>query len=105
RRGTRCQATHCRWPWCLRPSGTRDPKSGTPPRLIAAARPHGALRTVGAAGARRRVPNIRKYSEIDRVDWRSVAEARSKLLKGQRPLLDRLNAAPERGEPGRVSTR
>ena len=25
-------------PGCLRPSGTRDPKSGTPPRLIAAPR-------------------------------------------------------------------
>lgn len=34
--------------------------------------------------------NVREYPEIDRVDWFSVPEARSKLLKGQRPLLDRL---------------
>ena len=34
--------------------------------------------------------NVREYPEIDRVDWFSVSEARSKLLKGQRPLLDRL---------------
>ena len=38
--------------------------------------------------------------EIDRVGWFSVAEASVKLLKGQRPLLDRLMAALERGEPG-----
>ena len=37
--------------------------------------------------------NLREYPEIDRVDWFSVSEARSKLLKGQRPLLDRLMAA------------
>jgi predicted NUDIX family NTP pyrophosphohydrolase len=30
------------------------------------------------------------YPEVDRVAWLSVAEARLKLLKGQRPLLDRL---------------
>ena len=34
--------------------------------------------------------NVRAYPEIDRADWFSVIEARSKLLKGQRPLLDRL---------------
>jgi predicted NUDIX family NTP pyrophosphohydrolase len=34
--------------------------------------------------------NVREYPEIDRVDWFSVTEARAKLLKGQRPLLDRL---------------
>jgi predicted NUDIX family NTP pyrophosphohydrolase len=34
--------------------------------------------------------NVREYPEIDRVDWFCVAAARSKLLKGQRPLLDRL---------------
>ena len=34
--------------------------------------------------------NVREYPEIDRVSWFSVAEARSKLLKGQRPLLDQL---------------
>jgi predicted NUDIX family NTP pyrophosphohydrolase len=44
--------------------------------------------------------NIREYPEIDRVGWFSVAEASTKLLKGQRPLLDRLTAALEDGEPG-----
>ena len=34
--------------------------------------------------------NVREFPEIDRVDWFSVTEARTKLLKGQRPLLDRL---------------
>jgi predicted NUDIX family NTP pyrophosphohydrolase len=34
--------------------------------------------------------NVREYPEIDRADWFSVTAARSKLLKGQRPLLDRL---------------
>jgi predicted NUDIX family NTP pyrophosphohydrolase len=43
---------------------------------------------------------IREYPEIDRVGWFSVAEARSKLLKGQVPLLDRLIHALEGGEPG-----
>ena len=33
---------------------------------------------------------VREYPEIDRVGWFSVAEASSKLLKGQRPLLDSL---------------
>jgi predicted NUDIX family NTP pyrophosphohydrolase len=33
---------------------------------------------------------IREYPEIDRVAWLSVAQARSKLLRGQQPLLDRL---------------
>ncbi|SEH79023.1 Predicted NTP pyrophosphohydrolase, NUDIX family [Mycolicibacterium rutilum] len=33
---------------------------------------------------------VREFPEIDRVAWFPVAEARSKLLKGQRPLLDRL---------------
>lgn len=42
---------------------------------------------------------LREFPEIDRADWFSVAEARSKLLKGQRPLLDRLLAAIEGGEP------
>jgi predicted NUDIX family NTP pyrophosphohydrolase len=42
---------------------------------------------------------IREYPEIDRAGWFSVAAARSKLLKGQRPLLDRLLAAIEGGEP------
>ena len=43
---------------------------------------------------------IREYPEIDRVGWFSVAEATTKLVKGQRPLLDRLTAALEDGEPG-----
>lgn len=43
--------------------------------------------------------NVREYPEIDRVGWFSVAQARSKLLKGQRPLLDRLVAALEDDEP------
>ncbi|PXX11072.1 NUDIX domain-containing protein [Mycolicibacterium moriokaense] len=44
--------------------------------------------------------NIREYPEIDRVGWFSVAEATTKLVKGQRPLLDRLTTALEGGEPG-----
>jgi predicted NUDIX family NTP pyrophosphohydrolase len=35
---------------------------------------------------------LREFPEIDRVAWCSVAEARVKLLKGQRPLLDALIA-------------
>ncbi|OBI84648.1 NUDIX domain-containing protein [Mycobacterium sp. E740] len=42
---------------------------------------------------------LREFPEIDRAAWFSVAEARSKLLKGQRPLLDRLLAAIEGDEP------
>jgi predicted NUDIX family NTP pyrophosphohydrolase len=34
--------------------------------------------------------NIKEYPEIDRVGWFPVAQAQSKLLKGQRQLLDRL---------------
>ncbi|WP_082683777.1 MULTISPECIES: NUDIX domain-containing protein [unclassified Mycobacterium] len=41
---------------------------------------------------------IREFPEIDRVAWFSVAEARSKLLKGQRPLLEFLLAAIEDDE-------
>lgn len=41
---------------------------------------------------------IREFPEIDRVAWFSVVEARSKLLKGQRPLLDHLLAAIEGDE-------
>ncbi len=36
-----------------------------------------------------------EFPEIDRVAWVSVADAREKLLAGQRPLLDQLMAAPE----------
>lgn len=35
---------------------------------------------------------MREFPEIDRVGWFSVDDARSKLLKGQRPLLDSLLA-------------
>jgi predicted NUDIX family NTP pyrophosphohydrolase len=38
--------------------------------------------------------NFRQYPEIDRVGWFSVARARSKMLKGQRPLLDSLMSDP-----------
>jgi predicted NUDIX family NTP pyrophosphohydrolase len=40
---------------------------------------------------------IREFPEIDRVGWFSLTEAHVKLLKGQRPLLDRLTAALEGG--------
>lgn len=43
---------------------------------------------------------FREYPEVDRVGWFSVPEARSKLLKGQRPLLDRLMSAVEDAESG-----
>lgn len=43
--------------------------------------------------------NLREYPEIDRVGWFDVATARSKLVKGQRPLLDQLEDALGRGEP------
>jgi predicted NUDIX family NTP pyrophosphohydrolase len=42
--------------------------------------------------------NVREYPEIDRVQWFSLTEARSKLLKGQRPLLDRLTEVVEDAE-------
>ena len=32
--------------------------------------------------------NVRDYPEVDRAGWFLIDEARSKLLKGQRPLLD-----------------
>lgn len=37
---------------------------------------------------------LREFPEIDRVGWFSVAQAKTKLLKGQRPFLDRLLAHP-----------
>src|SRR5689334_6421506 len=43
---------------------------------------------------------IREFPEIDRVGWFFIAEAHVKLLKGQRPLLDRLTATLEAGAPG-----
>jgi predicted NUDIX family NTP pyrophosphohydrolase len=48
---------------------------------------------------------IREYPEIDRVGWFSVAEARSKLLKGQRPLLDHLVDALEDDGPAASRSR
>lgn len=33
---------------------------------------------------------IREYPEVDRVAWLFLAQARTKLLRGQQPLLDRL---------------
>src|ERR1700752_3140278 len=38
--------------------------------------------------------NFREYPEVDRVGWFSVAQARSKLLKGQHALLDCLMRDP-----------
>jgi predicted NUDIX family NTP pyrophosphohydrolase len=35
---------------------------------------------------------VKEYPEIDRVGWFPIAEAQSKLLKGQRPLLNSLIA-------------
>lgn len=35
---------------------------------------------------------LREFPEVDRVDWFPVAQARTKLLKGQRVFLDRLMA-------------
>jgi predicted NUDIX family NTP pyrophosphohydrolase len=37
---------------------------------------------------------VQAFPEIDRVDWFPVARARTKLLSGQRPVLDRLMADP-----------
>ena len=39
---------------------------------------------------------MREFPEIDRVQWFSVAQARVKLLKGHRVILDRLMAATGR---------
>jgi predicted NUDIX family NTP pyrophosphohydrolase len=38
---------------------------------------------------------LREFPEVDRVDWFPVAQARAKLLKGQRVFLDRLMAHPD----------
>ena len=38
---------------------------------------------------------MREYPEVDRVGWFPVAQARTKLLKGQRAFLDRLMTLPE----------
>ncbi|HEY0225516.1 MAG TPA: NTP pyrophosphohydrolase, partial [Mycobacterium sp.] len=41
---------------------------------------------------------MREFPEVDRVAWFPVAQARIKLLKGQRPFLDQLMAQPELAE-------
>jgi predicted NUDIX family NTP pyrophosphohydrolase len=38
---------------------------------------------------------MQEFPEVDRVSWFPVAQARTKLLKGQRAFLDRLMARPE----------
>jgi predicted NUDIX family NTP pyrophosphohydrolase len=38
---------------------------------------------------------VREFLEVDRVEWFPVAQARSKLLKGQRAYLDLLMAHPD----------
>jgi predicted NUDIX family NTP pyrophosphohydrolase len=38
---------------------------------------------------------MREFPEVDRVGWFPVAQARAKLLKGQRVFLDRLMAHPD----------
>lgn len=38
---------------------------------------------------------VREFPEVDRVEWFPVAQARAKLLKGQRPYLDLLMAHAE----------
>ena len=38
---------------------------------------------------------VREFPEVDRVGWFSVAQARSKLLKGQQAYLDLLMAHPD----------
>jgi predicted NUDIX family NTP pyrophosphohydrolase len=38
---------------------------------------------------------LREFPEVDRVAWFPVAQARAKLLKGQRALLDQLMAQPD----------
>lgn len=38
---------------------------------------------------------MREFPEVDRVGWFPVAQARDKLLKGQRVFLDRLMAHSE----------
>lgn len=42
---------------------------------------------------------MREFPEVDRVGWFAVAQARTKLLKGQRPFLDRLMTLPALAKP------
>lgn len=44
---------------------------------------------------------VRVFPEVDRLEWMSVDRARTKLLKGQVPFLDRLLAAIGEIGPGR----
>ena len=39
---------------------------------------------------------MREFPEVDRVEWFPVPQARTKLLAGQRPFLDRLLGHPDR---------
>ena len=49
---------------------------------------------------------VREFPEVDRVEWAGVSLARSKLLRGQVPFLDRLMAAvPPEGGPTEGSAR
>ena len=41
--------------------------------------------------------NVRAFPEVDRIEWAAVSEARTKLLKGQVPFLDRLMDAVAAG--------
>jgi predicted NUDIX family NTP pyrophosphohydrolase len=38
----------------------------------------------------RKSGTVREYPEVDRASWFTIPEARVKMLKGQRPFLDRL---------------
>ena len=46
---------------------------------------------------------MREFPEVDRVAWFPVAQARTKLLKGQLAFLDQLMAQPELAEFGEES--
>jgi predicted NUDIX family NTP pyrophosphohydrolase len=41
---------------------------------------------------------MREFPEVDRLEWVSVERARSKLLKGQVPFLDRLTQSIDSGK-------
>ncbi len=43
----------------------------------------------------------RRYPEIDRAGWFTVAEARRKILGGQEPLIDRLLAVLDKAQNGK----
>ncbi len=48
---------------------------------------------------------MRTFPEVDRAAWFSVADARIKLLSGQRPLLDRLEDLLAGADAGDLPTR